>query len=154
MGNTKHDVIISCHPLTSISFIVYNDLRIESLTFLGCTVGTESRSNANQSFCLSQRGLLFDNSIRMNSVVLSYSNVSDSLRLDDNTKNRNKKLYSESSRPDCTHIPPGGILYLPDVDNNVRMVLVVTINSVGGYIPAVFDNYKLAIYHFRVSSYM
>ena len=81
----------------------------------------------------------------MNSVVLSYSNVSDSLRLDDNTKNRHKKLYSESSRPDCTHIPPGGILYLPDVDNNVRMVLVVTINSVGGYIPAVFDNYKLAI---------
>ena len=47
---SQDDVIISCHPLTRVSFTMSDDITIESLTFLDCIFGTKGTSNDDLVF--------------------------------------------------------------------------------------------------------
>ena len=76
LGN-QDDVIISCHPLTRVSFIMSDDITIESLTFLGCTFVTKDTLQINNC------GLIFSDR------NIFHPNVSN-CKCDD-LDNRNKK---------------------------------------------------------------
>ena len=85
LGN-QDDVIISCHPLTKVSFTMSDDITIESLTFLGCTFGTKDTPNINLYHC----GLIVSDR------NIFHSNVSD-YKCDD-LENRNRKLIKNKQK--------------------------------------------------------
>ena len=131
LGN-QDDVIISCHPLTRVSFTMSDDITIESLTFLGCTFVTKDTPNINLSY---HCGLMFSDR------NIFHPNVSD-CKCDD-LDNRNKTLIDKQAKTDNVNpkIPPGGKLPLQGIEygyiNDNELPVVSIING-----SAHFDNSK------------